>query len=353
MSKHAVITFARANPPTSGHRLLVDTMIAQGKQLAQNADISQVSLFIILSPKQDSKQNPLPLEFREQVLDGLVKEDIHIGLEKQPKTLLEAMTYLDEAGFEDVTVVVGSDRVLEFQDLLDKYNGNPDGKGNLLYEFETISVVQAGSSRSGDTTLDPDSSSDISKVSATALRTAAANNDFDTFREGFFDPSEEAIAREVFEELQVRMGVEVNNTEDDQLDGEDLELDQSAEDTQQEVQEAVRSARVHGVRTYTTLNEATGLAETSFKVRSATLTILDETRRSTNVEIDTLGSHAEQARDLAETIAIAADASSRPLTLRFHSTKTQRAGYRGALVREAIRRLPKDIQKKVDVQIVH
>ena len=41
-------------------------------------------------------------------------------------------------------MVAGSDRVAEFQKLLNQYNGKPDKQGNQLYKFDFIDVVSAG-----------------------------------------------------------------------------------------------------------------------------------------------------------------------------------------------------------------
>ena len=41
-------------------------------------------------------------------------------------------------------MVAGSDRVAEFTKLLTTYNGQPDKKGNILYDFDSVKVVSAG-----------------------------------------------------------------------------------------------------------------------------------------------------------------------------------------------------------------
>ena len=41
-------------------------------------------------------------------------------------------------------MIAGSDRVAEFQKLLNQYNGKPDKAGNDLYKFDSIDVVSAG-----------------------------------------------------------------------------------------------------------------------------------------------------------------------------------------------------------------
>ena len=41
-------------------------------------------------------------------------------------------------------MIAGSDRVAEFEKLLNQYNGKPDKQGNDLYKFDKIDVVSAG-----------------------------------------------------------------------------------------------------------------------------------------------------------------------------------------------------------------
>ena len=66
-------------------------------------------------------------------------------------------------GYKAVTIVVGQDRLPEFQSLAQKYNGE-------LYEFEEIKVISAG-------TRDADAEG-LEGMSASKMRDAAAKDDF-------------------------------------------------------------------------------------------------------------------------------------------------------------------------------
>ena len=72
-------------------------------------------------------------------------------------------------GHTEVVVVAGSDRVNEFNSLLQKYNGKE-------YNFEKIEVISAGE-------RDPDSEG-VDGMSGTKLRDLAKSGDFDTFKTG-------------------------------------------------------------------------------------------------------------------------------------------------------------------------
>lgn len=208
-NKHAVITIGRFSPPTLGHKVLIDTVIKEGREVAKNSDVSQVSLFVFPTRTHDAVRNPLTYSFKEKILNKLVDSEINVGVDNvEVRTVLEGVTALYDRGFNEITCVVGSDRVVMAQDLLDKYNGNETASGDILYEMDYINVVQAGTQRSSE--MDPDDPSNTSHHSATRLREAAKNNDFDTFLEGFYDPSNKDLAKEVFKEIQIQMGIEAD-----------------------------------------------------------------------------------------------------------------------------------------------
>ena len=77
--------------------------------------------------------------------------------------------------YTDVTMVVGSDRVKEFQTILDKYNG-VTGKRHGYYKFNTINIVSAGE-------RDPDAEG-VSGMSASKMRAAASLGDSKSFMMG-------------------------------------------------------------------------------------------------------------------------------------------------------------------------
>ena len=60
------------------------------------------------------------------------------------KTIIQALQKIQAEGRTRIVMVAGSDRVAEFQKLLNQYNGKPDKQGNQLYKFDFIDVVSAG-----------------------------------------------------------------------------------------------------------------------------------------------------------------------------------------------------------------
>ena len=107
------------------------------------------------------------------------------------RTIMDAMKFLETAGHKNVIMVAGSDRVKQFDDLLQKYNGKE-------YNFDTIKVVSAGE-------RDPDSDS-VEGVSASKAREAAIQGDFDGFATMF--AGSEDLKRKIYDTLRKAMGVD-------------------------------------------------------------------------------------------------------------------------------------------------
>jgi 5'(3')-deoxyribonucleotidase len=60
------------------------------------------------------------------------------------KTIIQALQKIQAEGRTKIVMIAGSDRVNEFEKLLNQYNGKPDKAGNDLYNFDKIDVISAG-----------------------------------------------------------------------------------------------------------------------------------------------------------------------------------------------------------------
>lgn len=161
---HHVFTFGRMNPPTTGHEKLIHKThaIAQSKGAKAN---------IVLSHSHDSKKNPVPQDHKI----GYVKK-IHSGVDvtgssKEHPTFMHHAKKAHEAGHSHLHMVAGSDRVKEYQNTLNKYNGHPDH-----YNFKSITVHSAGH-------RDPDGEG-VSGISGTKMRDHAKAGDHKSFKAG-------------------------------------------------------------------------------------------------------------------------------------------------------------------------
>ncbi len=131
----AVFAFGRFNPPTIGHQKLLDKVISMTKQVNGKG-------YIFLSQKQNNKTDPLSFKEKQDYLK-MFYPALAIG-DAGVKTIIQALQKIQAEGRTRIVMIAGSDRVAEFQKLLNQYNGKPDKQGNDLYKFDSIDVVSAG-----------------------------------------------------------------------------------------------------------------------------------------------------------------------------------------------------------------
>ena len=187
--KTTFFTFGRMNPPTAGHEKLMNVLAKKsGKQ----------NYRIYLSQTTDKKKNPLDFRYKvKTVRKFFPKHARHVMLDKNVKNVFDAVTEIFNDGYKNVSMVVGSDRVLEFQTLLKKYNGVKGRHG--LYNFNKINVISAGD-------RDPDAD-DVSGMSASKLRDLANEGDFTQFSQGLPRNVSNADAKKVYNEVRKGMGL--------------------------------------------------------------------------------------------------------------------------------------------------
>jgi hypothetical protein len=112
------------------------------------------------------------------------------------RTLFDLLTTCYDEGFTRLTIVAGSDRVKEYEVLANKYNNRKGRHG--FYNFDGgINVVSAGQ-------RDPDGEG-ASGMSASKLRAAAADNDFQAFSNGM--PKGFKDAQKLFNDVRKGMGL--------------------------------------------------------------------------------------------------------------------------------------------------
>jgi len=187
--RHAYFTLGRMNPPTIGHGKLID-------KLSSKAGRNPYKIF--LTQTQDSKKNPLSYPQKVKFARKMFRKHArNIVLNKKIKTVMNAAVDLYDSGFRSVTMVVGDDRVREFNALLNNYNGKRSSHG--LYNFKEINVVSAGE-------RDPDSES-ASGASATKQREAASDNDFTKFSQGLPKDTSNKDAKSLFNAVRLGMGL--------------------------------------------------------------------------------------------------------------------------------------------------
>ena len=131
----AVFAFGRFNPPTIGHQKLLDKVIAMTKQVNGKG-------YVFLSQKQNNKTDPLTFKEKQDYMKMFYPQ-LAIG-DAGVKTIIQALKKIQAEGRTRIVMIAGSDRVMEFQKLLNQYNGKPTKAGNVEYTFDSIDVVSAG-----------------------------------------------------------------------------------------------------------------------------------------------------------------------------------------------------------------
>ena len=185
----AVFTFGRFNPPTTGHEKLIDALAReQGKN-------SGAPMYVYPSHSQNPKKDPLPHNKKVAYMKKMFpkyKKNIKVS---RARNVFDIAVELHNKGHKAIVMVVGSDRVDEFANLLDKYNG-VDGRHGF-YGFDDIKVVSAGE-------RDPDAEG-VTGMSASKMRAAAGANEFDQFKLGL--PKGFKDGEKLFKDVRTFMGI--------------------------------------------------------------------------------------------------------------------------------------------------
>ena len=183
-----VFAFGRFNPPTTGHEKLIS-------KVAQVAGSSPYRIYPSFS--QNPKKDPLPHALKVAYMRKMFpKHSRNIVADKDAKTAINVAVKLYDEGFRDLVMVAGSDRIREFSSLLKTYNG-VEGKRHGFYKFDNINVVSAGE-------RDPDAEG-VEGMSASKMRAAAVDGDFDSFQQGL--PKGFRDAKKLYNDVRKYMGI--------------------------------------------------------------------------------------------------------------------------------------------------
>ena len=155
----AVFAFGRFNPPTIGHEKLIN-------KVQQVADKVNGKAYIFLSHTDGTAKDPIDLTTKLSYLRQHFQSDPKLSFgDIRANTIIKVMKVLEQEGRTKIIMVAGDDRVMQFKNLLNQYNGKPTKAGNIEYKFDSIDVVSAGQ-------RDPDAD-DVTGVSASKARELA------------------------------------------------------------------------------------------------------------------------------------------------------------------------------------
>ena len=178
------VAFGRFNPPTTGHEKLLN-------QVAKSSD--EDDYIIVPSRSQDAKKNPLDPDSKVSVMRQMFpKHSEKIVNDPANRTIFDVLKKAHNDGYAGVRVVGGADRQKEFDKLVNTYNGK-------LYQFDKVEVVSAGD-------RDPDAD-DITGMSASKQRKAAAEGDLKSFMKGIPSSMEKKAAEELYKNIRKAMNI--------------------------------------------------------------------------------------------------------------------------------------------------
>ena len=182
MKKHVAFAFGRFNPPTVGHKKLIDAVV----NAADGGDF-----YIFTSQSQDPDKNPLDYQTKVSFLKKLFPSiQDKIVYDPTIKNVLQAADKLKANGYTDATFVCGSDRVPEFTKLLNTWNGM-----DKTPRFGVLNIISSGEREDGV--------EGVGGVSASMAREFVKNNDFESFKGTV--PNNPQLAKELFDAVKQGM----------------------------------------------------------------------------------------------------------------------------------------------------
>ena len=162
--KSIAFTFGRFNPPTIGHEKLINKV----------ASVRADDYRIYLSRSEDPKKNPLSARDKLSIMKQMFPRHARKIVINTTNMILDICTELHKQGITEIFMVVGSDRVREFETIINKYNNVKSRHG--FYNFDNVNVLSAGE-------RDPDAEG-ATGMSASKMRAAAAKGDLKSFEKG-------------------------------------------------------------------------------------------------------------------------------------------------------------------------
>jgi len=187
----AVFTFGRFNPPTTGHEKLIKALASQV--------VAGAKMYVYPSHSQNAKKDPLPHAKKIAYMKKMFPRYSKNIITSRARNIFEIAVELYNKGHKAIIMVVGSDRVDEFDRLLNTYNGEDARHG--FYGFDDIKVISAGE-------RDPDAEG-VAGMSASKMRAAAAENDYTSFQKGL--PKGFREGEKLFADVRKFMGVNEEN----------------------------------------------------------------------------------------------------------------------------------------------
>ena len=178
------LAFGRFNPPTAGHEKLIQA----AEKAAAGGDLK-----IYPSRTQDNKKNPIDPDMKVSYMRKMFP-DYKDNIINDPKmrSIFDVLVAASEEGYKSVNIIVGSDRLGEFENLAMKYNGD-------IYNFDEIKTISAGPR--------DDEAEGVGGLSSSKQRKAVMDDDFKAFKRGLPKTVKDADAQALFDAVRTGMSV--------------------------------------------------------------------------------------------------------------------------------------------------
>jgi len=181
-----VVTIGRFNPPSKNHESLLKAGFREAKRRGYEYRVYPSRI-------QDDLSNPLSAADKVQYLQLLFPSYAdYIVDSDESKTIFDILSSIYNDGYTEAVIVVGQERLGEFQGLVHKANGES-------YSFNSVEVVSSGMKDPDSDVEDPGSSS--------LMRTSVAMNDFDKFKIGIPPGVDTGVSKQMFDTLRKNMNV--------------------------------------------------------------------------------------------------------------------------------------------------
>ena len=173
------VVFGRFNPPTAGH----EKLIKHAEKVAAGGDLK-----IYPSRTQDSSKNPIDPDMKVSYMRKMFPDfEEQIINDSEMRSIFNVLIAAAEEGYKGIQIVVGADRLGEFESLATKYNGD-------LYNFDEIKTVSAGPRE--------DDAEGVEGVSSSKQRKAVMDDDYTTFKRGLPKGIDDADGQALFDAVR-------------------------------------------------------------------------------------------------------------------------------------------------------
>ena len=186
------VVFGRFNPPTAGH----EKLIKHAEKVAAGGDLK-----IYPSRTQDSSKNPIDPDMKVSYMRKMFPDyEEQIINDSEMRSIFNVLIAAAEEGYKGIQIVVGADRLGEFESLATKYNGD-------LYNFDEIKTVSAGPRE--------DDAEGVEGVSSSKQRKAVMDDDYTAFKRGLPKGMDDADGQALFDAVRTGMSAKKDKKKKD------------------------------------------------------------------------------------------------------------------------------------------